>query len=143
MGWLFKAGYSRHEMIEDQTKGWERIKEDGTVINSVCLAHCYRGGVFSGVLWSVWEQTFLNDGQQVELPQRWIICDLLRYVQGEWGCKDMEESMHPFFYSCPLKYLDLVPIVQFGGHAEWRELVRQYHTRITEKRRARKAARQV
>ena len=31
---------------------------------------------------------------------------------------------------------------QYGGHAEWRNLVRQYHARITEKRRARKAARQ-
>ena len=48
--------------------------------------------------------------------------------------------MHPYFYSCPLKYLDLVPIEQFGGHAEWRELVRKYHARITEKRRAKKGA---
>lgn len=142
MGWLFKAGYSRREMIADNTKGWEQTKDDGTTIKSVCLAHCYRGGVFSGVLWSVWEQTFAKDGQQAEPPQRWIVCDLLRYVQGEWGYKDMEESMHPYFYSCPLKYLDLVNIEQFGGHAGWRDLVRQYHTRSTEKRRARKAARQ-
>lgn len=142
MGWLFKTGYSRHDLIADQTKGWERIKENGTIVKSTCLAHCYRGGIFSGVLWSVWERTFVKDGQQIEPTQRWIICDLLRCVQGEWGYKSMEESMHPFYYSCPLKYLDLVPIEQFGGHAEWRELVGQYHVRITEKRRARKAARQ-
>jgi hypothetical protein len=142
MGWLFKSGNTRRDIIEENTKGWERTNEDGTRIKSVCLAHCYRGGVFSGVLWSVWERTFVKDDQQVEPTQRWIVCDLLRYQKDYgWGYKDMEESMHPYFYSCPLKYLDLVPIEQFGGHAEWRELVRSYHARITEKRRARKAAR--
>jgi hypothetical protein len=141
MGWLFKSGYTRQDMIIDQTKGCERTKDDGTITKSTCLAHCYRGGVFSGVLWSVWERTFVKDNQQAELPQRWIMCDLLQCVQGEWGYKDMEESMHPFYYSCPLKYLNLVPIDQYGGHAEWRDLVRQYHSRITEKRRSRKAAR--
>ena len=94
MGWLFKAGFSRRDLIAENTKGWERTKEDGTIIKSTCLAHCYRGGIFSGVLWSVWERTFVKDGQQVEPTQRWIVCDLLRCVQGEWGYKDMEESMH-------------------------------------------------
>ena len=36
----------------------------------------------------------------------------------------MEESMHPYYYSCPLSYLELVPIDQYGGNAEWREGVR-------------------
>ena len=142
MGWLFKAGMSRQDLIAEQTKGWQQTLGVGTVVNLTCLAHCYRGGVFRSVLWSVVERTIVKDGQQDGLPQRWIICDLLRYVNGEWGYKDMEESMHPYFYSCPLKYLELVPLEQYGGHAEWRELVRQYHARITEKRRARKAARQ-
>ena len=142
MGWLFTAGISRHDLIADNTKSWEKTRDDGTVIKSTCLAHCYRGGVFSGVLWSVWERSFTKDDEQVEPTQRSIVCDLLRCVQGDWGYKDMEESMHPFFYSCPLKYLEMVPMDQFGGHTEWRELVRQYHARITEKRRSRKAARQ-
>lgn len=142
MGWLFRLGISRKELIAQNTQGSERTKEDGTVIKLECLAHCYRGGVFSGALWSVWERTFAKDGNQIEPPQRWIVCDLLRYLDGEWGYKDIEESMHPYFYSSPLKYLDLVPIEQYGGHAEWRDLVRQYHVRITEKRHARKAARQ-
>lgn len=142
MGWLFKAGYSRRDMIQDRVEGWERTNPDGTFIKSTCLAHCYRGGVFSGVLWSVWERTFTNGDQQIESPQRWIQCDLLRHQRDYgWGYKDMEESMHPYFYSCPLKYLDLVPIEQYGGNEEWRNGVRNYHALITEKRRARKAAR--
>lgn len=139
MGWLFKSGITRKELIAEQIKGWERTKEDSNVIKLTCIAQCYRGGVFSGVLWSVWERTFTKDNQQVEPPQRWIICDLLKCVKGEWGYKDIEESMHPYFYSCPLKYLDLVPLDQYGGNAEWRDLVRQHHARIAEKLRSHKA----
>lgn len=142
MGWLFKEGCSRREMIAERTKEWEITRDDGTLIKSVCLAHCYRGGVFSGVLWSAWERNFVKADKQVEPTQRWIACDLLRHQRGYgWGYKDMEESMHPYFYSCPLKYLALVPIEQYGGHVEWREHVRSYHARITEKRRTRRAAR--
>ena len=139
MGWLFKAGQSRQDLIVERTQGWERTKDDGTIIKLTCNAHCYRGGVFSGVLWSVWERTFVKDDQQVEPSQRWIICDLLRFVGGEWGYKDLDESMHPYFYSCPLGYLDIVPIEEFGGNAAWRDLVRQHHAQIAEKRRSRKA----
>ena len=141
MGWLYITGISRRELIADNTTNWERTKEDGTIIKSTCLAHCYRGGVFSGVLWSVWERSFIKDEQPVEQPQRWIVCDLLRCDGGEWGYKELEESMHPYFYSCPLGYLNLVPIEQFGGNAQWRSLVNQFHARSIEKRRAKKAAR--
>jgi hypothetical protein len=135
MGWLFRSGYNRKDLIAERTKGWERTTDQGVLVTSTCLASCYRGGIFSGVLWSVWERTFSKDGQQVEPTQRCISCDLLRCEQGEWGYKDMEESVFPFYFSAPLKYLDMVPMNQFGGHAEWRECVRSYHSRQAEKRR--------
>lgn len=143
MGWLFKAGYTRKDLIADRIANWDRTTTDGVFVTTTCLAHCYRGGVFNGVLWTVWKRTFTKDNQQTEPPQRWIACDLLRCQQGEWGYKDMEESMHPYFYSCPLKYLDLVPIEQYGGNSEWRELVRSWHARQAEKRKARRQARAV
>src|SRR5207244_4304144 len=106
MGWLFKEGCSRKELIAERTEDWDRTKDGGTQIKSTCLAHCYRGGSFSGILWSVWERTFTKNGQQAEPTQRWIVCDLMRYQRDYgWGYKDMEESMHPYYYSCPLKYL--------------------------------------
>lgn len=139
MGWLFTCGTTRRTQIDERTRSWEHTTPDGVLVTSTCLAHCYRGGTFSGVLWTVWERTFTKDGQDTEPSQRWIGCDLLRHQRDYgWGYKDMEESMHPYFYSCPLKYLDLVPIEQFGGHAEWREGVRAYHARAAEKRRARR-----
>jgi len=119
MGWLFKGGYTRRAMIADRTKNWDRTSDDGMLVESACLNHCYRGGIGSGVLWSVWERTFTKEGQLVQATERWIECDLLRYQRGfGWGYKDMEESMHPYYYSCPLSYLELVPIDQFGGRAK-------------------------
>ena len=104
------------------------------LVKTTCLAHCFRGGRFSGVLWAVWERTFSGGERATE---RWITCDLLRYQKDYgWGYKDMEESMHPYYYCCPLKYLEMVPIDQYGGHAEWREGVRKHHAQQLEKRRS-------
>ena len=141
MGWLFRSGSTRKGLIAERIEGWERTNPDGLVITSTCLAHCYRGGNFSGVLWSVWERTFTTNGVESSPKQRWIQCDLLRYQQDAWGYKDIEESMGPYYFSCPLKYLGMVPLAQFGGNAEWREQVIEYHQRSAEKRRQRRAAR--
>ena len=141
MGWLFKCGSTRRGLIAERIEGWERINPDGLVITSTCLAHCYRGGNFSGVLWSVWERTFVKDGHEAEPTQRWIQCDLLRYQRDYgWGYKDMDESMGPYFFSSPLKYLRMVPIEQYGGNASWREQVVLHHQRSAEKRQLRRAA---
>ena len=141
MGWLFKCGSTRRGLIEERVEGWERTNPDGLVITSTCLAHCYRGGSFSGVLWSVWERTFVKDGHEAEPTQRWIQCDLLRHQRDYgWGYKDMEESMGPYYYSCPLKYLNMVPLDRFGGNAKWREEVVAHHQRSAEKRRQKTAA---
>ena len=134
MGWLFKSGSTRRDLIEERTKSWER--ESGEMLmKSTCLAHCYRGNVFSGVLWSVWERTFTNDNEELQPTERWIQCDLLKYQRDYgWGYKDMEESMHPYYYSCPRKYLEMVPLDVYGGNPEWREGVREYHARQKERR---------
>lgn len=143
MGWLFPYGASRKSLIAERVSNWERTTDTGVRITTTCITHCYRGGVFSGILWSVWERTFTQNDAEHRPKQRWIQCDLLKCNAGEWGYKDMEESMHPYFYSCPLGYMKLVPIEQFGGHDKWREGVRQYHAQLAEKRSARRAAKVV
>ena len=141
MGWLFRSGSTRRGLIEERVESWERSNPDGLAITSTCLAHCYRGGNFSGVLWSVWERTFNRGGHEAEPTQRWIQCDLLRYQRNfGWGYKDLEESCGPYYFSCPMKYLGMVPIEQHGGNAEWRKQVALHHQRATEKRRTRRAA---
>lgn len=82
-----------------------------------CLSHCLRGNV----LWTVWEVTY-----QDKPCRRFIGCDLLKnYGKNEgWGYKDMDESVGPFYYTCPLKYLKMVPEVSCQ---EWRDQVERYH----------------
>lgn len=138
MGWTYPYVSSRKQLIQQRVESWER-ENNGITITTTCLAHCFRGGRFSGVLWAAWERKLMRDGEPVEPDQRWISCDLIRYQSGEWGYKDMEESMHPYCYSCPQKYLDLVPLDKYGGNVEWRELVRQYHEIQREKRRRKRS----
>jgi antirestriction protein len=47
----------------------------------------------------------------------------------------MEESMGPYYYSCPLGYLDKVPVVTNPG---WRDCVRNYHAELAAKRQAKR-----
>jgi len=141
MGWLFTRGSTRADQIANLTKEWERTTEAGITFKSKCLAHCYRGGSFSGVLWTVWERTFASiDG--VDWPaERWITCDLLQYKAGfGWGYWEQDERSFPLYFSCPLKYLDMVPIDQYGGNTAWREEVRNYYALAKEIRQARRLA---
>lgn len=111
MGWLFIRGASKADVIDDlitpeenEERRWETI------------AHCVRGNI----LWSVVEITYKDDRPS----RRFIVCYLLRSSQGDgWGYKYMEESVHPYYYSCPLKYLDMAPVAD----AEWRTKVHNHH----------------
>lgn len=139
MGWLYPYGVNRKELIAQRVEGWEHQSGE-MLVKSTCLKHCYRGNVFSGVLWSVWERTFMKDGSEVRPTERWIQCDLLRCDQGEWGYKDMTEMEHPFYWSCPLSYLEMVPLDRYGGNAEWRQEVVEHHRRRAEKRKKKASA---
>ena len=78
-----------------------------------CLAHTTVGNV----LWSVWEI------RNVNITDRHIRVDLLAKHNGYWGHKDMDESMEPYTYSCPLKFLDMAPVAS----TKWREFVKVFH----------------
>jgi len=110
MGWTFRRGYSRKDIIQDRIKARQTAQCRGT-----CLAHALKGNV----LWAVWEMRY-ND----ERTERFIECDLLaRDGSFGWGYKDLEESMGPYYYDCPLPFLDMAPPV----NPKWREKVKQYH----------------
>ena len=50
-----------------------------------------------------------------------IVLYLLDKSDDLWGYKDMAESMFPYYFGCPLSYLDMAPV----ANAEWREEVRK------------------
>jgi hypothetical protein len=140
MGWLFKCGSTRRNLIEERRKSWERTSGE-MLVQSTCLAHCYHGGHSSGVPWPALKRTYTNGGKEVQPTERWIQCDLLQYQRDYgWGYKDKEESCGPYYYSCPLKYPNMVPFDRYGGNVEWREPVVSHHQRITEKQRQKAAS---
>lgn len=118
MGWFFSP-QSRSDLIAELIAPQETERASVTVI-----AHALRGNV----LWSVAEVTAKVDGVHRDLARGqslcYIRCDLLQRSGGEWGYKPMDESMHPYYYTCPLRYLDMAP----EQSHEWREHVRAYHT---------------
>ena len=119
MGWYF-SNQSRSELIAELIATQETERASVKVI-----AHALRGNV----LWSVTQVTAKAEGVHRDLAPGQslctIRCDLLERSGGQWGYKPLDESMHPYYYSCPLSYLDLAP----EQSAEWRAGVRAYHAR--------------
>ena len=113
MGWLYPYHtFERSDLIKDLTKGWESENATGT-----CIAKCTRGNI----LWAVWEVCVKDTGN----ADRYIVCNLMQKYN-TWGYKDIDESMHPYYYTCPLKYLAMVPKVL---SEDWRSGVVAYHER--------------
>lgn len=110
MGWYFTNGGTRAELIRELIQGFTH---EETGARREYVAHCTIGNV----LWTVWED--IHPGSP---PRRWIGCDLLEKNRDGWGHKPMCESVHPYYYSCPLKYLEMAPVASEA----WREGVRQY-----------------
>lgn len=116
MGWDFGYGQTKQELVAYLTKNQER---DG--IKWEVLAHSVRGNQ----LWLVIEKT--GNGS----PVRFIALRLLEYAKEYkgYGYKPMDESVHPYYYDCPLKFLDMAP----PSNEEWRKIVREHHARTTQK----------
>lgn len=115
MGWTFTYDATRADIIAEITRPWAR---DGHTYTT--LAHSLRGTV----LWSVIETTDEATGAR----SRIIGCDLLRSDRGYgWGHKAMSEAEGPGYYTCPLRYLEMVPPAQSPYATAWRAKVRAYH----------------
>lgn len=119
MGWLF-TNQSKSLLIEALTSDYDSVQ-----IRSQMLAHYL---AIDDVLWSVVKLTAKQHG----LPSlcldagqsaNYIRCDLLEGSTSGWGYKTIEEAMGPYYYSCPLAFLDMAAVQSQA----WRNKVREYH----------------
>lgn len=116
MGWYFQR-CSRDELIGELIQSSETERAQTEVI-----AHT----LVDNVLWSVVRVTAKQPGFMdlaVGQSRSYIRCDLLDRHGDQWGYKPLDESMHPYYYTCPLAYLELAPV----QCAEWRERVLAHH----------------
>lgn len=120
MGWLF-CKQSKNDLIRELIKPSET--ED---VSAKTIAHtvCFEG---YHVLWSVVEITAKVEDKPLGLTPgqttRLIRCDLLDVYGEQWGYKSLDETVYPYYFSCPLSYLDMAP----ERCHTWRERVRAYH----------------
>jgi len=128
MGWLFTKGATRNEVIERLVAPW-RHNKDGHVFEARTIKHCIR----DNVLWAVHDR--LKDGERDPAWPAFIGCYLLECQLGYgWGYKDMDETMGPYYYTCPVSYLDLAGEPRNDAARKWREQVRRQHKRRKETR---------
>jgi hypothetical protein len=125
MGWLFSSNWrEKADIVDFRIKNWSNEREiagEPVIVAGKCLAHSVRGNN----LWTVWETTCTKVGATEPYSvRRWIGFDLLSKSDGEYGYKDMEESVHPYYYDCPLSFLNMVPEVTSQA---WRDKVRAFH----------------
>lgn len=125
MGWTFSNKWqSKQDVVNERTRG-------GLVPHRLVGTH----------LWYIAEAT---TGHKI------ICLDRIMYSQGEYGYKAIDETMHPFYYDCPLSLLKQAsPVVSeapapdgalvSADAARWRERVHEHHA-DTKARRASVAA---
>ena len=128
MGWTTSSHWqSRRDIVHDRIKPWEYYddKRDRTVSGRT-LAYCVRGNC----LWKVVEHTCYAGKTQDWITRQicFIALDLIQNYGKEegWGYKDLDESVGPNYYNCPVKYLDMQPRVD---DPLWREAVMAYHAK--------------
>lgn len=114
MGWDYCESWrTKEDAIRELTKSPQDRPENVYT----CLAHSNSGNE----LWSVWEKKSKKTGS----VERCIVLDLLGHSRdfgGCWGNKNMDESMGPYYYNVPQKFLDMVP----ERNPEWRKQVQAH-----------------
>lgn len=67
-------------------------------------------------------------GQPTQCTHPIIAFYLMERAQGTWGYKDMDESMHPYYYDCPVAWLEKAPVAS----QDWRDGVIAYNKKKLE-----------
>lgn len=107
MGWLF-SHYSKKDLLEEILQD----RSEGERVNRV-LRHSLRGQTL---------YTLHETGLEGETT-KWIGVFRLAKQDGMWGYKDMDESMGPIDYDCPLYMLKEADPPANEYARQWREEV--------------------
>jgi len=111
MGWSHTYGASKSDVINEVTRDYTGAS--GTTFKT--LKHCARGNALYAVTETV------REGK----TERFVAVYLLsKNPNVGWGYKAMDEGMHPYYYGCPVGYLNLCTEPMNDSSAKWREKVR-------------------
>lgn len=110
MGWTFPHDASRRDVIDELTRDQSK---DERVFRT--LRKCFRGNTMYA----------LHESGPVGETRKWLAVYLLQRSQGTWGYKDMDESMGPCYFDCPVSYLDEADETTSEYAIKWRAEVRR------------------
>lgn len=105
MGTYYSMSNTKKEEVAD-------ILRDCNTNNNKVLKHSLRGNC----LW------ILLDCKGMNLILLYLMQAPPRGESG-WGYRPYDESAHPYYYSCPLSYLDAAPV----QNQKWRDHVIEWH----------------
>jgi len=111
MGWTFSQNATKRSLRAEIVAPEERAC--GGYFRT--LASAVRGNT----LWCLHESK--RNGEAL----RFIGCYRFGRHQGWWGYKAMDETMGPYYYDCPIEYLDAASPAQNSMAAVWRAQVRE------------------
>ena len=100
MGTYYTTGASKADIVAELKREYQTIKA------------CVRGNVMYAIVRGSTHPTVIG-------------VFLLSKAGGDWGYKPMDESVGPFYWNCPLAYLNEVPDPREGYSTKWRENVRR------------------
>lgn len=121
MGWTFGYGFDRMDAANEATAGFET--ETAKV---ECVKRVFRGNV----CYALMRATPKNG----EPEQRYGLVVLLAKDGRNWGYKDMDETMFPFYYDFPVSWLDELTELENDSSRRWREAVRRTAAEKAERR---------
>jgi hypothetical protein len=102
MGFDFTQGATKQDVVNEQLQDSETTRT---------LDHVVR----QNVLWA------LKESHSPAGPIVWIYCGVMKLHRGfGWGYNSMSEDVGPFYYSCPIKFLERAPVT----NQTWRDNVR-------------------
>lgn len=117
MGWTYCKKWTKESLVDELVKDGDWTNEDGVrIIRKTLDSAVKREGGYS-VLWTLNSTTRIQpDGATSETV--WIGCALLQADGAGWGYKDMDESMGPYYVSCPMSFLKRSPVANAGWRAD-------------------------
>jgi hypothetical protein len=115
MGWLFNAK-SKQALIQ------ELVSPQRSDCYTLVISD-YELNKEGDVLWTLTDWTYTNQCGVVE-KATFISCYLLDCSSGQWGYKSLDEQTHPFYFDCPLRFLDKA---NYQPCEVWRSKVRKWH----------------
>ena len=116
MGWTYFRNADRRDVVHN-------IRFQ---LRKGLVASCVRDNIFWGV-YALPEYSGHPD-------KKIIVCYLLQKSGTSWGYKDMDETVMPYYFNCPKKYLEIAddPITPMA--AEWRRQQRNVYNDQAERK---------